>query len=243
MKKYEEYRFKIDVFTPDTLPMARCAEYLTELSKILVETSSVHFVKVTKGCAQLVSKIDIEAVPKIKEQTLAVKKGNGTPTQKQAYSKMNAMLREDNGTGTFGKGNSKLLYFPGKKEEIIKFPSIRQAGTIDGEIIKIGGSKDSVPIILNCEGKETTGIYAKKSIAKELGKYLFEQVRVSGEGRWERDDDGIWSLIHFTVGNFEPLKESSLSQSILALREIKGEWKEDSLSKILESRHSQREIN
>jgi hypothetical protein len=25
MKKYEEYKFKIDVFTPDTLPMARCA--------------------------------------------------------------------------------------------------------------------------------------------------------------------------------------------------------------------------
>jgi hypothetical protein len=85
------------------------------------------------------------------------------------------MLQEDNGTAFYGKGKGKLNNFPGKREEIIKFPSIQQAGAIDGELIRIGGSNDPVPIILRTEGRETTRIYAKKSIAKELGKYLLNK--------------------------------------------------------------------
>ena len=119
-----------------------------------------------------------------------------------------------------------------------KLVSIQQSGEIDGEIIRIGGSKEVVHITLSINGKETSGINAKRKIAKDMGKYLFEQVRLFGNGRWERDDDGIWNLSSFNVDRFEVLDESSLSQTILDLRELKGEWKEDALSEILESRHS-----
>jgi hypothetical protein len=242
-KKWELYKFKIDVYTPDTLPMARCASYLTELANILGETSSVHFVKVMPGTTQLVHKIDIEAVPKIKERTAAVKNGIGTVNQMQAYRRVNTMLREDNGSGAYMKGKSKLLSFPGKKKDIPRFTPIQQVGEIDGEVIRIGGSKEMVHITLSSEGNETSGINTKRSIAKELGKHLFEQVRLFGNGRWERDIDGVWNLIGFTVDRFEVLEEIPLSQTVLALRGLKGEWKKDVISEILESRHSEKDVN
>ncbi|MFZ0864037.1 MAG: hypothetical protein ABR881_23780 [Candidatus Sulfotelmatobacter sp.] len=33
-RKHREYRFEIDAFTPATIPMARLAEYVSDLAKI-----------------------------------------------------------------------------------------------------------------------------------------------------------------------------------------------------------------
>jgi hypothetical protein len=41
-----EYVFRIDAFTPDTLPMARLAEYLSALAKLLGHQEHTHFVRV-----------------------------------------------------------------------------------------------------------------------------------------------------------------------------------------------------
>ena len=41
-----EYRLKIDVFTPETLPMQRLSLYMAELAKLLGEPERVHFVEV-----------------------------------------------------------------------------------------------------------------------------------------------------------------------------------------------------
>ncbi|MBN1156932.1 hypothetical protein JXA85_04910 [Candidatus Woesearchaeota archaeon] len=243
MKKWEEYKFKIDVYTPETLPMARCAEYMAELAAILGETPYVHFIKVGHGSANLVHRIDIEAVPRVMENTKAVEKGMGTSDQMRAYRNVNRMLRENNGTGTLKKGRAKVLYFPGKEEELLKLTSIQQQGEIDGEIARVGGIGEIIPILLTSEGETISGCHTKRIIAKELAKNLFESVRLYGEGRWERDIEGRWNLISFSVDRFEVLKETSLSKTILALRGLKGEWKKNSLQELLESRHNEKDTN
>ena len=43
MADAEEYRFRIDAFSPETLPMARLAEYLRQLAVILGEPNDVPF--------------------------------------------------------------------------------------------------------------------------------------------------------------------------------------------------------
>jgi hypothetical protein len=48
MTEYE-YTFRIDVFTPETMPMARLAEYLAELSKLVGHSQSTHFDRVAPG--------------------------------------------------------------------------------------------------------------------------------------------------------------------------------------------------
>ena len=63
MSKGGEYRFRIDGFTPDTLPMARLAEYIADLAVIFGEKELVHFVGIEKGSAILIQKIDAVAAP------------------------------------------------------------------------------------------------------------------------------------------------------------------------------------
>lgn len=238
MKKWEEYKFKIEAYTPDTLPMAKCASYLTELAIILGETPYVHFIKVAPGSAQLVHKIDKEAVPKVRNRLMAIAKGEGAVGEMSAYRKINKMLLEDNATAVLVKGKAKILRFPGREEEKLKFTSIQQQGEIDGEVIRVGGRQEMVPILLYVEGREIAGCHANRTIAKELAKNLFEPVRLFGEGRWDRSVDGEWNLVGFIVDRFDVLQESTLSKTVLTLRGFEGEWSKDSLLEILEFRHN-----
>lgn len=244
MKKWEEYKFIIHAYTPDTLPMSRCANYLFELANMLGENPYVHFVRLDPGSSVMVHKIDIEAVPKVKERTMAIRQGEGTVLEMRAYRRINSMLREDNGTGVLVEDNNvEIIQFPGKEEAQIKFTSVQQQGKIDGEVIRIGGSKDIVPILLEIEGREISGCHAKRVIAKELAKNLFEPVRLYGEGRWDRDDEGEWNLANFIVDRFDVLEESTLSKTVIALRGLRGEWGKDALHGILASRHSNEETH
>lgn len=242
MKNFETHKFKINAYNPDTLPMSRCASYLAELANLLGESPYIHFVKLEEGSTVIVHKIDKEAVPRVRERTEAVRKAQGTVSEMRAYHRLNRMLAEDNGSGVLlGKRNVKIIEFPGKEEEKLKIPSVQQRGTIEGEVIRVGGSKDIVPILLDIEGKEVSGCQARRAIAKALAKNLFEPVRLFGEGRWERTPDGEWSLISFTVDSFEVQEQQSLSETLAALRELKGEWGENALYEILESRRHQEE--
>jgi hypothetical protein len=58
MSGHREYRLKIDVFTVDSLPMSRLAEYMTELARLLGEQERVHFSHLERGSAVLVSNIE-----------------------------------------------------------------------------------------------------------------------------------------------------------------------------------------
>ncbi len=243
MKKWDEYKFKIEAYTPDTLPMAKCASYLAELANILGETPYIHFVRVARGSAQLVHRIEKEAIPKVMNRIIAIAKGEGTVDGMNAYRKINKMLQEDNAKAVLLKGKSNILLFPGNEEEKIKFASIQQQGEIDGEVIRIGGKQDMVPILLSVEGREISGCHASRKIAKDLAKYIFEPVRLFGEGRWDRSTDGDWNLVGFTVDRFDVLEESPLSKTVMILRGIKGEWGKDSLHEILELRNNGSEEN
>lgn len=238
MEKWKEYKFRIDAFTPDTLPMTRCAMYLAELANMLGETPHVHFVRLEPGSTTMVSKVDVEVAPRVQERTTAIKQNKGTVVEMRAYRRLNNMLTEDNGTGAFLEENdTEIIKFPGKEYEILEFHSVQQQGEVDGEVIRIGGSKDIVPILLEVEGRELSGCHARRSIAKELAKNLFEPVRLYGEGRWNRNAEGEWNLNYFIVDRFDVLQESTLSQTVIALRGLKGEWGENSLNELLESRN------
>ena len=64
MESEHEFQFRINAYTPTTMPLGRLVEYLGELAKILGEDHSIHLVEVDEGSTVLVHKIDAEAVPK-----------------------------------------------------------------------------------------------------------------------------------------------------------------------------------
>ena len=233
MMNWHEYKFKIDAYTPDTMPMARLANYLAELSTLLGETPYVHLARLEAGSTVIVHKINSEALPKVQARTAAIRRGEGQILEMKAYKRINTLLREDNGTGVLLENdNAEIIRFPGKEEKQLQITSVQQQGEIDGEVIRVGGKNDLVPIILDVEGREISGCWAKREVAKSLAKNLFEPVRLFGTGKWDRNPDGEWSISRFVVDHFEVLQDVSLSNSVLALRGLQGEWEDNALHEL-----------
>lgn len=239
-----EYRFRIDAYTPDTMPMARLAEYLAELATVLGEPASVHLVRLEPGSTVLVHEIEREAVPKVRERTTSVRRGRGPRDAVRAYHAINKLLREDDGIGVLQEQTgAEIIRFPGREETEEKFAAIRQHGSIDGEVLRVGGPQKYVPVLLQSEDQQIAGCWAERSIAKELARNLFEPVRLFGRGRWNRNADGIWSLDQFIIQSFEPLRNEPLSDALNRLRAIPVAWGDDAYHDLQVIRHGPEKQN
>jgi hypothetical protein len=235
-----EYRFKIDAYKPETMPMARLAEYMAELAQLLGETSFVHFKRLTRGSTVLIQNIDREAAPKVRQRTSAVRRGDAPQDALRAFRTINKYLREDNGVGTLRehKGTTAVvLRFPGRLEPEERFAAVREYGSIDGTVNRLGGRDETIHLSLEMDGKQVSGCFTTKAVARELRHVMFDPVRLFGRGRWSRDADGNWTLEDFKVESFEPLNEAPLSQALTELRAIPTEWGDDAIGELRKIRH------
>lgn len=233
MQAVEDFRWTIDAFTPETIPMARLAEYMHQIAQLLGEAASVHFVRLEGGSTVLVQTVEREAAPKVRARVAAVRRQEAPPDAMGAYRSINRMLREDNGTAVLREQDTEVIRFPGREEQPEALAGIQQQGIIDGEVVRVGGADDPVPVLLKSETQTISGCYAARPLAKELARRLFEPVRLFGTGRWHRDEQSNWRLDRFTVDRFEPLSEAPLSSAVMALRAIRGgEWNETSVQEL-----------
>jgi hypothetical protein len=228
MSQQREYRLKIEAYTPDTIPMSRLAEYMGDLATLLGEPHSVHFVGLESGSMQIVSAIDYEAVPKVEDRVLAVKRKQGPRDARDAVSKINKRLKEDNGTATLRSDDTEIIRFPGREEmEPLSFGVLNQEGTLDGVVMVVGGTLDPVPV--HIQSADSSVVYlcdASRTLAKDLAKhFLGAELRVSGTGRWSRDEEGNWALERFRIRAFDILSDDPLSVVVESLRKIPGnDW-------------------
>lgn len=240
MDSGHEFRFRISAYSPLTMPISRLAEYLSELAKILGEDQSVHLVELEEGSTVLVHKIDQEAVPKVRDRAAAVQRGEAPAAVMRSYAQVNKMLRDDDGSASFLEDSAEILEFPGSRAKLPPFMSVSERGEIDGEVTRVGGIGDPVPIMLMSEGHTVSGCWAKRNIAKALGVRLFEPVRLFGEGRWTRNPAGQWSLSSFRIESFQELDSESLSDTVNKLRAVPGvEWGDDAINELLLARHGE----
>jgi len=220
-----EYRFKMDAYTPETIPMARLAEYMRDLAILLGEREAVHFVKVRKGSTILVHKIEREAVSKVEERVASVRSGSGPPDALQAERSINRRLRDDNASGVLIRGaRATIIRFPGREAGELSFGTFLEEGSIDGIVIRIGGETDPCPVHLQSLDETQTYLCdVDRSMARALAAYLFDrEVRVRGVGRWQRDENGVWSLERFRIRSFDPLDDLPLRAVVANLRTIAG---------------------
>lgn len=224
MSTTKEYRFTIGGFTPDTLPTAKLAEYLTDLAIIFGETSKVHFVEIQEGSAVLVNKVEHEAIAAVERQLKDIEKGTASKPAMKAYRNMNNRLRADKTTGSLGdKSRGVILQFPGvEASDATSFGPFNQPGTLDGKIILVGGTNDPVPVHLQ-QGAKTYNCRASRQLAVSIAPFLFSmEIRVSGRGQWTLDADGNLELMEFLIDSFEVLEDISLKAAVARLRDIAG---------------------
>lgn len=216
-----EYRFRIDAYTPATIPMARLAEYMAQLAAVLGEPAAVHFDRLESGSTALVHRIEREAVPKVRFRTEGVRRGDAPRDALRAYRAINRLLREDNGVGTLTEPLSGVvLNFPGREGARDADTVVKQDGTVGGRLMRVGGVERQVPVVLLSEGEQIVGCYADHRLAKRLAGHLFEQVRLHGAGRWRRDADGVWTLDHFRIRSFQVLRDVTLATALAELGEV-----------------------
>lgn len=223
-----EYRFKIGAFTPETIPLTRLAQYLSDLARMMGESSSVHLSHLEAGSTMPVVRIDSEAVPKVRDRLRALNVGDGPPDARRAFKEINKKLVEDNANGVLlDASRDKVILFPGRDAaNQPEFGPYSQSDFLQGVPIRLGGEGDLVPIHLE-DGDEKHIVSASRRVAKNIAPYLFTStVRVDGKSRWTRNRLGDWVMLDFVVQDFEVLADKDLKQSIAALREIPGDWKQ-----------------
>lgn len=236
-----QYRFKIEAYSPETMPLMRLTEYLRDLAYLFGNNDSVHLVKVEKGSTAPLLLVQKEAETKVRERLQLVEQQDGPPEAMRAMRQINERLREDDARGSLiDPDRKKILAFPGRDlNKLLEYGPIKQQGTVEGIPIRIGGEQRLVPVHLDDHG-DVHICLATRALAKQIARHLFTSViRVDGTGKWLRRRDGEWEMEYFTVNGFTPLDDVTLRGSIETLRAIPAQWKErdDPLGELMSIRH------
>lgn len=220
MPTYKKLKFVIDGFTPLTLPIGRLTEYMRQFAALVGPNSEVHFIKVGKGSAALESVAPEEIVPAVRARIVAAQRGEGPVEAVRGFAGLRSMLYQDKTTGRIKEDRHKILEFP--KPRAPQYSAVTEEGTLEGILIKIGGRDETIPVHLQ-DGNKFHKCNTTRARAKELAPYLFgDPIRVSGKGKWNRSEIGVWELTEFKITDFEKLNSDEIQQVLERMRQIPG---------------------
>jgi hypothetical protein len=240
--------FKIDAFQPDSIPMARLAEYMADLATMVGEKASVHFVRLEDGCVQLVHDVAFTAFPKVEERARGIRNGDAPAEAMNAYRSLNKKLAFDNTFAVYAAadGGAEILDFPGvRTPKPIELAPVEQPGSIVGVVQGVGGKSyvENVPVFVDT-GDLVHACVASRAVAKELGHYILaDERRFDGTAAWQRDENGAWTLKKFLIRTHEALNAETLSETVDRLRAVRSDLSEipDPWGDIMRSRREEGE--
>jgi len=250
---WKEFRFviegKIDGkdITPFTLPMARLAEYLTDLAMLMGHHESVHLVNVAEGGAEPVMYVDAEEESRVTHQIQSAARGMGPRDANAAYKKLDDKLREDDAVGNIINisKKAKVVEFPGRNLDLPQaYGPIRERASVVGKLMRIGGFDKTIPVHLKRADDVIFYCEADALVAEQLGPLIFRNIRVHGLATYSRGKEGTWRLDHFKIQSYDPeaLSDETFSVTMDKLRAIPGnEWNEvaDPLEELRKLRHGE----
>jgi len=244
-----EYRLRIDGdFTPATFPMERLGEYLSALAKLLGETPNVHFSDLITGSSIIAVRVDDAAAKTVVERVRAVHAGNGPADALKAYGQLDALLWQDGATATLVSEEMGIVIpFRGKdRPEPVVFGPFKQDSTVDGQVIRVGGTGDTIPVHLRDGDTIHSHLYGSTEVARKIAQHLFgPTVRVHGTGTWFRTAEGVWELRTFRITEFEVLGDEPLVDVVRSIRAESGSiWNElpDPVRHLMEQRRDEGDL-
>lgn len=217
------FTLRIEGVTPDDLSMRRLAAYLNEFARLLGEEASTRFESITEGSTKIVARALPIAVPKVRER-LAAGRDGASPDACRSIERLDAMLSDDNASGTLSEGGRPgvIIRFPGANARTAQLPVIAETGSLQGELIRIGGRDETAHAMLRDRDRNYTCVVSH-DLARALGKYLFgPQLRLHGRGRWKRSLDGAWYPVDFRATEFDVLDSASLAEAAKKLQAAGG---------------------
>lgn len=215
----EVYELYIDALTPSAIAMARLAEYMTDFAEILGHKEHIHFEGVKPGSLSLACRVEPVAQNKVRRRIEELRYRTAPKSAMKAYSSLDQRLAEDNAVGRILQRTSKVIEFPGRTRVVERSTGpIEQPGSLDGEVIQIGGRDETINVHLKV-GDEIVHCATSKPVARRLAPHLFGQpIRLNGTGLWSRAESGAWSVRRFTITDFETLDWTPLPKLFAGLR-------------------------
>lgn len=243
MADFEELSFVIPGYTPETIPLTRLIEYLQQMSIVLGDPDNLHLIEIRHGSVEPTFHVPKAVALEAKDRAGKVQRGDGTLKQVAAYQRVQRMIRRDardagQKVALLKSPQRVLLEIPAAPEEPDVLDGIRQASSIDGQLIKVGGAGDDATLqVQDLQGRILSGFTAKRSLAKDLARLMWEPVRLHGVGIWCRSARGEWLLERMQVQSFERLDDEELGVTLERLRALKVEWPKDAYARF----HAERE--
>lgn len=230
MSDAKHYSFRIQKFTPETMPFGRLVDYYAELQKMLGVSDNLHLTDIFESSHGNKFRVDFNHETELQKRIAELNEGTAPNAAKKAQDKLNAMLKADATSADFVDSmGQNVIVFPGKGLDAQSIIRIRDAATFVGELYHIAGTKDDAKIRLTTEAYGVVFCTTTRDIAKSLRDFLFEDIKVSGRGTWTRDGAGTWDIDDFAITDFTPVKKESLRQSIDRIRSARVVWPDDAL--------------
>ncbi len=203
-----------------TLSLDDFADLAKRLADLLGEQERVHFGALKDGSARILAKVDQSARQDVFVQLAKIR--HGAPSAK--ITKLNDYLGSKGWRGELKNAEGGVIIaFPGttqKKPEQVQ--TVYQPDSLIGQVIKIGGRDDTVPMTLKTPDGAFVDVNVKgRDEARKLAHHLFgADIKVNGNATWTRDEEGQWTCSAMEVLSFEETDSTSLVDLFEALRRV-----------------------
>lgn len=232
MTNKARYTFKIEGFTPETMPFGRLIDYYAQLKQMLGLPEHLHLVDIFESSHGTCLAVDGEARKRVDERLLKIRDGSAPKTALRARDQINFMLQEDGTSGEFfGPDRGNIIPFPGTRADEDVIYSICDQAVFSGEVYHIAVYKDEVKLRVATDTFGVVFCVAPRKMGSELRAFLDERLQITGRGTWKRTSDGAWTVNDVTITDYRPVQKS-LRETVDKLRALNMDWPEDVLGEI-----------
>jgi hypothetical protein len=232
MTEKAQYIFKIEGFTPDTMPFGRLVDYYAQLKVMLGLSEHMHLVNIFEGSHVTSFAVDDNVRKRVDERMFKIKDGTAPKNALRARDHINLMLQEDGTSGNFfDPEGSNVIPFPGTRADDNIVFSICDQAIFSGEVYHIAVSKDDVKLRVATDAFGVVYCLAPRKMGVALREFLDEKIQITGRGTWKRTTDGVWAVNDVTITDFQPIK-GNLRETVDRLRSLDVDWPEDVLGEI-----------
>lgn len=218
-----QYELHVIGTSKKTLSLDDFADLAKKLADLLGKQEHVHFGALKQGSARILAKVEPPARQEVDVQLEKIRRGSA-PTK---IAKLNDYLGSKGWRGELKNAEGGVIIaFPGtpqkKPEQGHQIQTVCQPDSLIGQVIKIGGRDDTVPMTLKTPDGAFVDVNVKgREEARKLAKHLFgADIKVNGNATWIRDEEGKWSCSTMEVLSFEETDSTPLRELFDALKQV-----------------------
>lgn len=215
-----QYELHVLGTSKKTLSLDDFADLAKRLADLLGEQHRVHFGALKNGSARILAKVEQSARQDVVVQLAKMRQADTS----SKITKLNDYLGSKGWRGELKNAEgSVIIAFPGtpqKKPEQVQ--TVYQPDSLIGQVIKIGGRDDTVPMTLKTPDGAFVDVNVKgRDEARKLAQHLFGgDIKINGNATWTRDEEGQWTCSAMEVLSFEETDSTPLVDLFETLRRV-----------------------